>query len=95
MHQAPPVDEKKSPKALAQVTVNPSTPPTSAIATAPLPVTLNIHGIMSGTTGNVALINDQVYQEGDSIEGTKITKINLDSIVVTSNGVEQKILLKN
>ena len=66
-----------------------NTPKTNA------PVTLNIHGVMSNNTGNVALINDQVYQEGDEVDGVKIVKISLDSITVINNGKEETIPVKN
>ena len=80
-------------KPLAQFTVNPSA--LSKMNKPPAPVTLNIHGIMSNGSGNLVLINDQVYQEGDDIDGAKIVKINLDSITVDNNGIEQTILVKN
>jgi len=92
-------------KPLAQLTIN---PPTEASSSAnpsgtnlsstvkpPAPITLNVHGIMSNATGNLVLINDQVYQEGDDVEGAKIVKINLDSITVIINGTEQTIRVKN
>jgi len=71
--------------------------PTAAPVTVPVApsITLNVHGIMSDAKGNVALINDQVYQEGDDIDGVKIVKINLNSIIVDDNGVERKIPVKN
>lgn len=80
-------------KPLAQLTINPSTITPSTQAATPL--TLNIHGIMSNARGNLALINDHVYQEGDDIDGAKIVKINLDSIMVNINGTEKTILVKN
>jgi hypothetical protein len=81
-------------KPLAQITINPAAvknpnEPKTA------PVTLDIHGIMSKGTSNLVLINDQVYQEGDEVEGAKIVKINLDSITVINNGEEQTIHVKN
>jgi len=80
-------------KPLAQLTI---TPPTSSSTTKPgVPITLNIHGIMSNGTGNLVLINDQVYQEGDEVDGTKIVKINLNSITVINNGTEQTINVKS
>jgi len=59
------------------------------------PITLNIHGVMSNGPTNLALINDQVYQEGDEIDGIKIAKINLKSITVIDNGKEKTIPVKN
>jgi hypothetical protein len=75
-------------KPLAQFTIPNKTKPTA-------PITLDIHGIMSNGSGNLVLINDQVYQEGDEVDGAKITKIDLDSITVVNNGVEQTIPVKN
>jgi len=82
-------------KPLGQITISPpvnapaNTTPTSA------PITLNVHGIMSDAKGNLALINGQVYQEGDEVEGAKIIKINLNSITVNINGTEKTIFVKN
>ncbi len=56
---------------------------------------LNIQGVMSNTSGNLVLINGQVYQTGDTVDGAKITKINLDSIIVMTNGTEKTIHVKN
>jgi hypothetical protein len=86
----PPAFKTKAPedlKPLAQLTITPSK--TSS------PITLNIHGIMANANGNLALINDQVYQEGDEVDGAKIVKINLDSIVVDVNGAQQTIFVKD
>jgi len=71
-------------------------PVTAGVAQAPVPITLNVHGIMANTSGgNLALINDQVYQEGDEVDGAKIIKINLNSITVDIGGREQTIRVKN
>ena len=80
-------------KALAQLTINPSAG--SKMANPPAPIILNIHGVMSNGSNNLVLINDQVYQEGDEVDGAKIVKINLNSITVINNGVEQTIPVKN
>jgi type II secretory pathway component PulC len=82
-------------KPLAQVTLAPPPNTASSQSKPAAPITLNIHGIMSNDSGNLVLINDQVYQEGDEIDGAKITKINLDSITIMNNGAEQTILVKN
>lgn len=55
------------------------------------PHALNIHGVMSNGPKNLVLINDQVYQEGDEVDGVKILKINLDSIRIINNGQEETI----
>jgi hypothetical protein len=80
-------------KPLAQFSVNP--PPGPPMTKQPAPTTFNIHGIMSNKTGNLVLINDQVYQEGDVVDGTKIVKINLNSVTVITDGIQQTILVKN
>lgn len=88
--------ETKAPKdrkPLGTFTINPSAG--SAITKPPAPTTLNIHGVMSNGSNNLVLINDQVYQEGDEVDGAKIVKINLDSITVNINGTEQTIPVKN
>ncbi|MBF0570367.1 MAG: hypothetical protein HQL12_00705 [Candidatus Omnitrophica bacterium] len=88
-------------KPLGQITVKPPMSPRSDTAptanTPPMaaPVTLKIHGIMSNATGNLALINNQVYQEGDEVAGAKIIKINFDSVTVNINGTEKTIFVKN
>jgi len=87
-------------KPLAQITVNaPATSPAAATAAgtvnAPPAETLKIHGIMADAKGNLALINDQVYQEGDEVDGAKIIKIDLNSITVNINGTDKTISVKN
>ncbi len=90
-------------KPLAQVAVEqlPSTTPESNTTTntppsaqeiKPLaPLMLSIHGVMANGSANIALINNQVYQEGDTVQGVKILKISLNEIIVLNNGKEQSI----
>ncbi len=86
---------KKEPPAFKTMAPEDLKPLAQITTKSPAPVTLNIHGIMSNGTRNLVLINDQVYQEGDEVDGTKIVKINLNSITVDNNGIEQTILVKN
>jgi hypothetical protein len=94
---------------LAKISVNPTVPaakpslsapapanmPASAAGTpASAPGTLNIHGVMSQGSRNIVLINDQVYQEGDEVNGVKISKIDLKSVTVINNGKEETIRVK-
>ena len=64
---------------------------------APLPLlepkadTLNIHGIMSDPNGNVVLIDNGIYAEGDEVQGVKIIKISFDGIVILKDGKEETI----
>jgi len=80
-------------KPLAQLTITPAA--TNSNAPKPIPITLNIHGIMANGDHNLVLINDQVFQEGDEIDGAKIVKIDLDSITIINNGIQQTILVKS
>jgi hypothetical protein len=80
-------------KPMAQLTIN--VPATTSTTPAPSPVTMNVHGVMAnGSGGNLVLIDDQVYQEGDEVEGAKIIKINLDSIEILNNGKIDVIRVK-
>ncbi len=76
-------------KPMAQLTITPTGESTQQ--TPPL----NIHGIMANASGNLVLINNNVYQEGDVINGVTILKINLDSITISNNGKEETIFMKN
>ena len=58
------------------------------------PHAFNIQGIMSDQRGNVALINDKIYAEGDAIDNGKIVRISLDSIVISRDGQEEIIAVK-
>jgi type II secretory pathway component PulC len=69
--------------------------PTNSRANANATETLNIHGVMANGSKNLVLINDQVYQDGDEVDGIKIVKINLDHITVINNGEEEQISVKN
>ena len=53
--------------------------------------TLNIHGIMSDPNGNVVLIDNGIYAEGDEVQGVKIIKISLDGIVILKDGKEETV----
>lgn len=94
IHKMPLPDFKtgasQEPKPLAQLIV----PSLAAFnTTQPHPsLTLNIQGVMATDDhDNLVLINDQVYREGDEINGAKITKINLNAITIINNGKEETI----
>ncbi len=61
---------------------------------APAPIELNIQGIMSNGTNNVALINGNVYEEGSIIEGVKIVKITMQALTIEHNGQEEVVPVK-
>ena len=56
---------------------------------------LILRGIMHSQSTPVAVINNQVLRENDTIEGVKIIKIYDNKVIVEDNDVEQTILLKN
>ncbi len=82
-------------KPLAKITIAPpaavNSPAAANTAKSPAGLTLDIHGVMANASGNLVLINDQVYQEGDEVDGAKIVKINLDSVTILNNGKEETI----
>lgn len=90
-----PVIPPATPAAARPITTNTATAAIPAPPAETKPQTLNIHGVMSNGSQNVVLIDDQVYQEGDEVDGIKILKINLDSITILNNGQEQSIRVKN
>lgn len=68
-----------------------STPVSDLTPLSSFSVTGNVHGIMSTPHGRVALINDQVYEAGDTVNGAEITRIDLKSITIKVNGQEKTI----
>jgi hypothetical protein len=51
---------------------------------------LRIEGVMDmGDGKKVALINGNIYEKGQSIQGKTISRITLEEITVINNGVEQ------
>lgn len=52
----------------------------------PLNSGLNIEGIMVMENKNVVLINNEIYEEGEFLQGMKIIKISMDRIELLDNG---------
>lgn len=50
-----------------------------------------LNGIMARGKQNLALIDGQVYEQGEEIDGVKIVKINPNNIVILENGTERTI----
>lgn len=50
-----------------------------------------VNGIMARGKQNLALIDGQVYEQGEEVDGVKIIKINPNSIVVLEDGVERTV----
>ena len=88
-------EEKPAPAASIQSFFNNlAAAPTPAAATpsaASSDTAITITGIMTQGSKSVALINGQVYEEGDTVNGVKIIKITSNAVVVAKNGVERTI----
>lgn len=57
---------------------------------------LMLNGVFFSNDGNYALINNEVVKQGDSVEGIKINKVNLDDVELeTSTGVKFKLSTQN
>jgi hypothetical protein len=54
-----------------------------------------VEGVMDMSGTMRALINGNVYEEGQSFNGLTITKISFDTITVVENGAERKLPVKN
>ncbi len=94
---------KASPKAaavtpMAQVIVAPAAvktdQPAAAVTTTMPPQTLNVLGVMAQGNQNLVLIDDKVYQEGDTVDGVTIVKITINEIQVLNNGKAETIPVK-
>ncbi|MBF0489778.1 MAG: hypothetical protein HQL15_04065 [Candidatus Omnitrophica bacterium] len=74
-------------------TAIPSVPSSTTPQTTSTPTetpTFTIQGIMSNNNHNVALINNNIYEEGSVINGQKIVKIALDAITLQhADGTEE------
>ncbi len=88
-----PVAQKTEPIAPNVSSNTPATTVAKPITSAPTsPDEINLQGIMSNTTGNVALINNNIYEEGVVLpNGARIIKINLQNITIEKNGKEEII----
>jgi hypothetical protein len=58
------------------------------------PGSLRLEGIMDMGAKKVALINGDVYEEGQVVDGKIIAEISLNSIAVMDNGTKKVIPLK-
>ena len=50
-----------------------------------------LNGIMTRGQQNLALIDGQVYEEGDEVDGVKIIKITPKGVTVLEKGVERSV----
>lgn len=91
-HVAPPSESPK-PQNVSSTPIKPQVPSVPSNST-PSPTVLNVQGIMANNNHNVALINNNVYEEGDVVNGYKILKINLNAITVEHDGQEEIIPIK-
>lgn len=89
------VASQSSPKAISSPTTpSPNTieskPQTTAIPSENL---LRVEGVMDMGTKKVALINGNIYETGQTVQGKTITNITLEHIITMDNGVEQTLLV--
>ncbi|MBI3601621.1 MAG: hypothetical protein HY209_01825 [Candidatus Omnitrophica bacterium] len=59
----------------------------------PLPV-LNIQGIMASGSHHVALIDNNIYEEGSLVNGVKILKIDLNAITIEHDGKQETVAVR-
>lgn len=54
----------------------------------------NLQGVMADGSHSVALINDNIYEEGALVNDARIIKIGLDSVTIERNGKQETISVK-
>ena len=57
-------------------------------------VTLSLDGIVSANGKNMALIDDQIVEVGDTIKGAKVISISPNDVVVSFQGKDSTLTLK-
>lgn len=55
------------------------------------PSRLIVNGIMTHGEKNLALIDGQIYEEGDEVDGIKLLKITPKGVIVLENGIERPV----
>ncbi len=75
-----PVPPKAAPPVIVEAKIEPMIPP------------LMLNGVFFSKNQGYALINNKVVKQGDSVEGIKVRKVNLDDVELeTSTGVKFKL----
>ena len=59
-----------------------------------IPEGITIGGIVDMGDKNVALINDKIYEIGDTVDGMKIINISLDSVQMINKGETETFMVK-
>lgn len=59
-----------------------------------IPEGITIGGIVNMEDKNVALINDKIYEIGDTVDGMKIINITLDSVQMINKGETKTFMVK-
>ena len=72
---------------------NAAATPTMESATPAEPLAIN--GVMASQGHNIALINGNIYQEGDEISGIKIVRIAVDAVTILRNGKEETVEVRH
>jgi hypothetical protein len=76
---------------LARSLVNFNNPAASTTTRSPSGKRITLSGIMAQGNKNVALIDGQVYEAGETVDGIKIVAINEKNIVIEENGQQNTI----
>ena len=97
------VKEEKAPaKDKAQVPGKPQEKPKQVQAPAPMKntyalspqVSVSLDGIVSADGKNVALIDDQIVEVGDTVKGAQVLSITPNEVVVSFQGKKSTLILK-
>ena len=79
-----PIPPKVAPAVIVEAKIEPMIPP------------LMLNGVFFSKNEGFALINNKVVKQGDSVEGIKVKKVNLDDVELeTSTGVKFKLTTQN
>jgi hypothetical protein len=68
--------------------------PVATVTTVATPPVLNVQGIMASGHKIVALINNEIYEEGSFVNGQKILKISMNSLTLEHDGHQEIIPIK-
>ena len=93
----PPAPVAQTP--VAKTSVPPVTRPLTQTTIGPaatkktVPLALNVQGVMASGGHNVALINNNIYEEGSFINDARILKINLNAITIERDGEQKTVMV--
>ena len=65
-----------------------------SIPAAPAPGVITVEGVMADGNHNVALINNNIYEAGALVNGTKILQITANAVTIEHDGKQEIIEVK-